>query len=139
LKKEGYLVNTKGNLFVFNENPVVSKGNNAVVSKENNAVVSKGNNVVVSKGNNELYPKDTRNITDNTYNNTKNITEGEMKQPSQAPAVVISKSVEPVVEENGTPSNPYKVDKTWLVERYNELYDCGSGLFRYQNQFYRMN
>jgi hypothetical protein len=66
LIEKKYLVVSKGNHYIFNEIPVVSK--------ENNDVVSKSNYDVVSKGNHTQYPKDTRNITDTTINITNNTT-----------------------------------------------------------------
>lgn len=70
LMEEGYLVNTKGNNYVFHEISVKTKGNNDVNTKEDNDVITKGNN--------ELLPLDIRNTTDNTYNNTSNNT---LKKP----------------------------------------------------------
>ena len=64
LIEKKYLVNTKGNNYIFNEIPVNTKGNNDVITKEDNAVITKSNN--------ELLPKVTRNITDNTFNTTDN-------------------------------------------------------------------
>lgn len=54
LIEKGYLVNTKGNNYEFNEISVITKGNKDVITK----------------GNKDLSPKVIRNITDNTINNT---------------------------------------------------------------------
>ena len=43
---------------------------NSVMTKSNNDVMTKSNNVVMTKGNNALLPKDIRNNTNNTLNNT---------------------------------------------------------------------
>lgn len=65
LIEKGYLVAEEGsNQYIFNEMPVVTKGNND--SEEKNHVVTKGNNDVITKGNNTLLQKDIRNITYNT-------------------------------------------------------------------------
>lgn len=78
LEEKGYLVITKGNNYIFYETPVNTK--------EDKDVITKGNNDVNPKGNNVLLPKDIRNNTDNTLNNTYNITiddepEEEVKTP----------------------------------------------------------
>lgn len=62
LEEKGYLVNTKGNNYMFYEIPVITKGNNNVNTKEDNNVNTKSNNT--------LCPKVIRNITDNTIYNT---------------------------------------------------------------------
>lgn len=134
LIEKGYLVQTEGLHYTFNEVPVVSKGNNeeindnSVVSKGNNHDVSKGNNVVVSKGNNELYPKDTRNITDSTYNTTMDNTMEALSTPYGDD----KSSMKPVEEEVSKPeakeeskcgsdfANPIIVSRDWLLERYNQ-------------------
>ena len=38
---------------------------------------------------------------------------------------------------DGTQENPLLAEKAWLLERYNELYEC-NGLFRYKGNYYRM-
>lgn len=42
------------------------------------------------------------------------------------------------IEELGKPNNPIVKDKEWLLQRYNQLTNCGNGLFFYNNQYYRM-
>ena len=79
LIEKGYLVNTNGLKYNFNEIPDVSKryneeANFSDVSKRYNDDVSKRYNDDVSKRYNQKYPKDTRNITPTT-NITNNITE----------------------------------------------------------------
>ena len=59
-----YLVNIAGNIYVFNEIPVITK--------EDNAVITKSNNAVITLEDNELLPKDIRNITNNITDNTLN-------------------------------------------------------------------
>lgn len=133
LIEKGYLVQTEGLHFTFNEVPVVSKGNNeeindnSVVSKGDNHDVSKRYNDDVSKGNNGLYPKDTRNITDSTYNNTLDNTLACVSTKVETPAVN-----QPEVEEVSNPeakeeskcgstfTNPIMVSREWLLERYNQ-------------------
>lgn len=66
LTEKGYLVMTKGNKYVFNEIPVMTKGNKDVITKSNKDVMTKSNN--------SLLPKDIRNITSITSNNTFNNT-----------------------------------------------------------------
>lgn len=63
---KGFLVNTKGNNYLFKENPVNTKSNNAVITKKDNAVITKSNN--------ELLPLDIRNNTDNIFNTTRDNT-----------------------------------------------------------------
>ena len=41
LMNKGYLVNTKGNNYIFNEKPVMPFEDNAVITKSNNAVITK--------------------------------------------------------------------------------------------------
>ena len=68
LIEKNYLVMTKGNNYMFNEKPVIPKGNNDVITKKDNDVITKSNN--------PLLPKDIRNITTTTLDNTINNTEG---------------------------------------------------------------
>lgn len=97
LIEKGYLVLKQGNNYSFYEIPIVSKRYNdinkesSVVSKGYNDVVAKGYNDVVSKGNHGLYPLDTRNITNNTYNNTNNITETDLPQAEAIQSEVCEK------------------------------------------------
>lgn len=56
LINKGYLIKDKGINYYFCEKP--------------NSVIPKDNNDVISKGNNTIAPKDTRNNTNNTNNNT---------------------------------------------------------------------
>ena len=117
LIEKSYLVVSKGNNYVFNEIPVVSKGNNDVVSKSNNV----------------LYPKDTRNITNTTFNTTKDIT----LENLTASAVKFSKE-KPEAKELGSLDNPIAVKKEWLVDRCNNLTVLTNGLYMYGNKFYKM-
>lgn len=73
LEEKGFLVNTKGNNYIFNEIPVNTKGNNDVITKEDNDVITKSNN--------GLLPKEIRNITNITSNTTQNITGEEFSVP----------------------------------------------------------
>lgn len=57
LKEKGYLVNTKGNEYLFLELP--------------NSLIPFGNNEVIPKKDNTLLPKEIRNNTESIYNNTK--------------------------------------------------------------------
>ena len=43
-----------------------------------------------------------------------------------------------VPKEEGTIEKPIVVEKEWLVERHNELTKLANGLFKYQNNFYKM-
>ena len=75
LIEKGYLVNTNGLKYNFNEIPDVSKGyneeaNSSDVYKRYNDDVSKRYNGDVSKRYNRMYPKDTRNTTTTTNNIT---------------------------------------------------------------------
>lgn len=146
LIEKGYLVQVEGLHYTFNEIPVVSKGNNeednniSVVSKGNNADVPKRYNDDVSKGYNGLYPKDTRNITDNTNNTTINNTMACVSAVAETPA-----SNKPEVEEVSKPEaelgsikNPIKVSREWLIERHNNLTQLANGMFKYGNKFYKM-
>lgn len=63
LIEKGFLVNTKGNNWIFNEKCVNTKKDNAVNTKSNNAVITKEDN--------SLLPKGIRNNTNNIQNNTK--------------------------------------------------------------------
>lgn len=45
---------------------------------------------------------------------------------------------EPKVEELGSLNNPYKVDRDWLVERYNSLTVLANGFYMYGSKFYKM-
>lgn len=77
---KGYLVNTGGNYYTFNEIPVITKCNNDaykndVITKCNNAVITKCNNDVITKCNNALLQNVIRNTTDNTLHNTNDNTE----------------------------------------------------------------
>ena len=82
LIEKGYLVAEEGsNQYIFNEMPVITKGNN---DSEKNHVITKGNNDVMIKGNNALLQKDIRNITYNTYYTT----DGESLHSSQEPQVI---------------------------------------------------
>lgn len=67
LIEKGYLVNTNGLKYNFNEIPDVSKGYN---EEANSSDVSKRYNGDVSKRYNRMYPKDTRNTTTTTNNIT---------------------------------------------------------------------
>ena len=67
LIEKGYLVNTNGLKYNFNEIPDVSKGYN---EESNSSDVSKRYNDDVSKRYNRMYPKDTRNTTTTTNNIT---------------------------------------------------------------------
>lgn len=62
LIEKKYLVNTSGNNYNFYEVPVNTK--------KDNDVNTKGNNDVITFEDNTLSPKDTRNNTDNTFNNS---------------------------------------------------------------------
>lgn len=140
LIEKGYLVQTEGLHYTFYEVSVVSKGNNekettnSVVSKGNNHDVSKGNNVVVSKGNNELYPKDTRNITDSTYNTTMDTTLACVSTMVETPAVNQPKAEEKK-EVAGSKNKPYEMSRDWLINHYNELRACGNGLYLYGENY----
>jgi hypothetical protein len=57
LKEKGYLVNIKGNEYLFLELP--------------NSLIPFGNNEVIPKKDNTLLPKEIRNNTESIYNNTK--------------------------------------------------------------------
>lgn len=57
LVEKGYLIQENGNVYIFKEQP--------------QTVMTKGNNEVMTKGNDELLPKEIRNNTNNTNNNTK--------------------------------------------------------------------
>lgn len=124
LMEKGYLVNTKGNNYVFHEISVNTKSNNDVITKEDNAVITKSNN--------ELLPLDIRNNTDNTYNTINNTDceccQGQLSLESQ-------KQEE---KEEGTIKNPIPVEKEWLLERYNHLQTMANGLFYYNHKFYVM-
>jgi len=109
---KGYLVNTKGNNYVFNEIPVNTK--------EDNTVITKGNNAVITKEDNELLPKEIRNITDDTFNNTNNTVD-------ENPKVEVGSSQKPII-----------VSKEWLIERHNHIQQCANGLFYYNEKFYKM-
>ncbi|MBR4407265.1 MAG: hypothetical protein IKT27_03030 [Clostridia bacterium] len=84
LIEKKYLVNTKGNNYVFNEKPVNTK--------DNNDVDTKCNNDVDTKCNNPLLQNDIRNITDTTLDNTiNNIDEIELLSASlQASSISLS-------------------------------------------------
>lgn len=114
LTDKGYLVNTKGNNYEFHENPVITKEDNAVITKEDNSVNTKGNNT--------LLPKEIRNITDTTINNTINNTKEETNP-----------------KEDGTIEHPYIIPRAKLVEKVNQLQQLGNGLFMDGNRiFYKM-
>lgn len=140
LIEKGYLVQTEGLYFTFNEVPVVSKGNNeeindnSVVSKGNNHDVSKRYNDDVSKGNNGLYPKDTRNITDSTYNTTLDNTLACVSTKVETPAVN-QPEVEEKKEVAGSINKPYEMSREWLINHHNELRECGKGLYLYGNHY----
>lgn len=67
LIEKGFLVNTKGNNYAFNEIAVITKSNNDVITKKDNAVITKSNN--------DLLPKVIRNNTYTTLNTTMDNTE----------------------------------------------------------------
>lgn len=113
LTEKHYLVNTKGNNYIFNEVPVITKSNNSVISFEDNAVITKSNN--------QLLPKDTRNITNTTNNITNDITE------------------EKEIQEDGTIEHPWLIPKKILITKINELQVLSNGLFMdNQRRFYRI-
>ncbi len=60
LIEKGYLVNTKGNNYIFNEIPLNTKKDKGVITKEDNPVITKED-----KG---LLPLELTNITENTIN-----------------------------------------------------------------------
>lgn len=150
LIEKGYLNKINGNYYNFNEISVVSKGNNengeeiSVVSKSNNDVVSKRYKDVVSKSNNPLYPKGTRNITDNTYNNT--IPARELGNQNQNLSVCQKANLRepdsnflmmvPEGKEEGTVENPIIADIQWLAERANCLVTINGNKFLYQGKYY---
>lgn len=90
LKEKGYLTETSGNHYTFNEVAVNTKKDNeekkenAVIPKGNNAVITKKDNAVITKSNNELLPKDIRNNTNTTLDNTIDNTQELLKQPQAA-------------------------------------------------------
>lgn len=67
LVEKNYLVMTKGNNYIFNENPVITKKDNDVMTKKDNDVITKEDN--------PLLPLETRNNTNTTLHNTNNNTE----------------------------------------------------------------
>ena len=138
LKEKGYLVEIGKDIYVFNEVSVITKGNNeneeknSVITKGNNAVITKGYNTVITKGNNELLPKEIRNITDNTNNNTSNITDAfDLTSKSNGGDV-------PEEEEIGTLDNPILVSMEWLAERHNLIQELTNKRWQYGDKIYAM-
>lgn len=126
LTEAGYLVNTKGNNYIFNEIPVISKGNNDVITKEDNAVNSKGNN--------QLLPKDIRNTTHTTNNTTKNITESSISTSGEVE--ILSMDDKRKGNPGETVDNPIPASREWLLERYNLIFHIKDGIYKYANKFY---
>lgn len=117
LTDKGYLVNTKGNNYIFNEIPVITK--------EDNAVITKGNNTLLPKETTQLLPKEIRNITDTTTN-----TKDNTKQ-------TIPEEKEQIIY--GTYEHPITAHKEWFIERYNELSEqLANGSYKYKGKFYKV-
>lgn len=45
---------------------------------------------------------------------------------------------ENILSEEGTPENPIVVEKEWLMERHNEIFETKDKLFNYQGKLYKM-
>lgn len=118
LTDKGYLVNTKGNNYIFNEI--------AVITKEDNAVNTKSNNELLPKETTQLLPKDIRNITDTTPNTKDNTRE---TKPKEEEKEVIY----------GTYENPITAHREWFIERYNELSEqLANGSYKYKGKYYKV-
>lgn len=94
-----------------------------------------------SCGNSKLTfsKKQNESIKDNLKDKEKEkIKEEEINQPSVDVITSTNTPESPEAKEDGTANHPFKVNKEWLIERYNELYECGNGMFRYRNEFYKM-
>lgn len=128
LMNKGYLVNTQGDSYEFHEIAVITKGNNEelkenhVITKGNNDVITKEDNDVITKGNNTLLPKVIRNNTYNTTNNTNDTT-------------IAADAAEGA---SGKVDSPIRVEKEWIIDRYNDCCKCANGLFIYQGKFYKI-
>lgn len=109
---KGYLVNTKGNNYIFNEISLITKKDKGVITKEDNPVITKKD-----KG---LLPLELRNIIDSTNNNTK-----EILQEKETPV-------------EGSRENPIIVSREWLVARSNNLIKQTNGDFLLWNKYYRL-
>ena len=77
------------------------------------------------------YSHDTHNNIRNSINKYDN---NEIEEPA-APSISYS---EPEVVELGKLENPIKVNKEWLIERYNNLTVLANGLYMYGSKFYKM-
>lgn len=111
LTEKGYLVNVKGNAYVFNEVPVITKEDNDVNTFEDNDVITKGNK------------KYNTNTTNNTTNNS--VRDADASHP-QEPEEEINK---------GSLEHPYQVNKDWLIKNRNKLVECANGIFKYGDKY----
>lgn len=127
LKKQGYLVQTSGNNYIFYEIPVSGKTTN-----EENSVSGKTTKDVSGKTTNTLVEKPPRNNTNTTNNNTEEVFSADAEKPS------VDK---PEAEENkGTFDNPILVSKEWLIERHNNLQECLNNTYKYTDgRFYKLS
>ena len=123
---KNFLVITKGNNYVFNEIPVITK--------EDNVVITKGNNDVMTKSNNVLLPNVIRNITNTTINTTNNITDAAISLLQSESSLIENQEG----EELGSIENPIPVEKEWLIERHNYIRALNNGVFIYDNKFYKV-
>lgn len=96
---------------------------NTTLPERSNTVLPQRGNMVLPEGSNMVLP-----ITDKeTDNKIDKLTDAQEQAPSLE---------EPEAE--GTVQKPIVVSKAWLAERYNYIFPCANGLFRYNNKFYKM-
>lgn len=97
---------------------------NTTLPERSNTVLPQRGNMVLPEGGNMVLPI-TNKETDNKIDK---LTDAQEQAPS----------LEEPEAEKGTIENPLIVSKDWLIEHYNELYECANKVWKYNNKFYKM-
>lgn len=75
---------------------------------------------------------------DTIKENRKDNLKDNIRETIQPPAKIVSLETEPGEEELGSLKNPIKVNRKWLVDRYNSLTVLANGLYMYGSKFYKL-
>lgn len=136
LEEKGWITLNKSKELVVNYNVIYKSLGITENTPLNDNQKSKGYTENTSMRYTEKSPQ---GYSENTHNNIKEYDKEQNKEAEiNQPSVDVITFIEPEGEEEGTAENPIKVSKAWLVERYNEIFECRNGLFRYRGRYYTL-